>query len=441
MLAARSWRQQAGAAPPAAAPLQPRRRHQARHLRQQRKVQAAATTALAPSTVAQTAKLSRKVERAQQTVMGAIADVQGRGKGGMTPEQQAAFDAAVAVLEADGGVAAPTDSPLLDGRWRLLFTTRPGTASPIQRTFTAVESFKIYQDIDLTVEQPRVCQVVDFGKSVGYLRVEAEASTDSRPLAGFTPRRGEGLPFGIMGRSSSEPPARRGLRVDFQFDRAAFTFNALPFKVPYPVPFRMLGDEAKGWIDVTYLSPDGKLRLTRGNKGTLFVLSKEVSAKARLLEALASRQRDDDLIEQLAAEVQAEGGGEAVPASSPVAVGKWRLVWTRQGATANPLQKALAGQVDNWQIISPDGRLENRVQLLPGLRVRALAEAGPEPAPGGGMRTGVAIEEVVIEAGPLRLPLPVKTDTRGFVEWDYLDSDFRISRGSKGSTFIHVREA
>lgn len=51
-------------------------------------------------------------------------------------------------------------------------------------------------------------------------------------------------------------------------------------------------------------------------------------------------------------------------------------------------------QVDNWQIISPDGRLENRVQLLPGLRVRALAEAGPEPAPGGGMRTGVAIEEV-----------------------------------------------
>lgn len=47
---------------------------------------------------------------------------------------------------------------------------------------------------------------------------------------------------------------------------AAFTFNALPFKVPYPVPFRLLGDEAKGWIDVTYLSPDGKLRLTRGNK-------------------------------------------------------------------------------------------------------------------------------------------------------------------------------
>lgn len=41
----------------------------------------------------------------------------------------------------------------------------------------------------------------------------------------------------------------------------------------------------------------------------MFVLSKEVSAKARLLEALASQRRDDDLIEQLAAEVQVGGGG------------------------------------------------------------------------------------------------------------------------------------
>ncbi len=39
-------------------------------------------------------------------------------------------------------------------------------------------------------------------------------------------------------------------------------------------------------------------------QGTLFVLQKEVSAKSRLLEALSSRQKDDDLIEQLAAEVQ-----------------------------------------------------------------------------------------------------------------------------------------
>lgn len=75
-------------------------------------------------------------------MLDAIAGVQGRGKAGMSAEQQEAFEAAVAVLEADGGVPAPAASPLLDGRWRLLFTTRPGSASPIQRTFTAVDKFK-----------------------------------------------------------------------------------------------------------------------------------------------------------------------------------------------------------------------------------------------------------------------------------------------------------
>lgn len=35
------------------------------------------------------------------------------------------------------------------------------------------------------------------------------------------------------------------LRIDFQFDKAAFEFKALPFKIPYPVPFKLLGDETK----------------------------------------------------------------------------------------------------------------------------------------------------------------------------------------------------
>ena len=35
------------------------------------------------------------------------------------------------------------------------------------------------------------------------------------------------------------------MRIDFQFDRAAFDFKRLPFKVPYPVPFKLLGDETK----------------------------------------------------------------------------------------------------------------------------------------------------------------------------------------------------
>lgn len=35
------------------------------------------------------------------------------------------------------------------------------------------------------------------------------------------------------------------IRIDFQFDRAAFDFKKLPVKIPYPVPFKLLGDETK----------------------------------------------------------------------------------------------------------------------------------------------------------------------------------------------------
>ncbi len=73
--------------------------------------------------------------------------------------------------------------------------------------------------------------------------MEAEASINSRPLEGFTPRQGAGL--ALFGKSSNTPASRKDGRIDFQFDRAAFTFKFLPFTLPYPVPFRLLGDECK----------------------------------------------------------------------------------------------------------------------------------------------------------------------------------------------------
>lgn len=69
-------------------------------------------------------------------------------------------------------VQDPTDSPLLEGRWRLLFTTRPGSASPIQKTFVGVESFTVYQEVLLTAsEGARVNNIVDFGAKIGTLKV------------------------------------------------------------------------------------------------------------------------------------------------------------------------------------------------------------------------------------------------------------------------------
>lgn len=67
---------------------------------------------------------------------------------------------------------APTNSKLLEGRWRLLFTTRPGSASPIQRTFTGVDAFTVYQEILFsTPAGARVNNIVDFGGRIGQLKV------------------------------------------------------------------------------------------------------------------------------------------------------------------------------------------------------------------------------------------------------------------------------
>jgi hypothetical protein len=66
----------------------------------------------------------------------------------------------------------PTNSSLIEGSWQLIFTTRPGSASPIQRTFVGVDSFKIFQEVYLRTDDPRVINVVKFSESIGELKVE-----------------------------------------------------------------------------------------------------------------------------------------------------------------------------------------------------------------------------------------------------------------------------
>lgn len=396
----------------------------------------AVTTSLraAALTAAPTAKKPSSIVSAEQDILAAIADVKGRGKGGLDEEASEALQRAVAVLEASSaGVKEPTKSELLEGKWKLLYTTRPSSASPIQRSFVGVDGFSVYQEVSLR-GQPRVNNIVDFGDKVGFLKVEAAASTDQQPLPNFTPRSGKGL--WLFGRSSSDPPSKAHTRLDFQFDTAAFNFKFLPLTIPYPVPFRLLGDERKGWLDVTYLSSDGSFRLSRGNKGTLFVLKKEDGAKELLMRSLAGPGAGGDL-QALVDRVVAEETGLRDPAKARAARGGWKLVWSAQGETANPLQQRLVNVVNNWQIISSDGtRLQNRVELLPGVRVTAEASAEVASA----TRTRVVISDVLLELGPFKINLNVNTDADGYVDWLYLDDDVRITRGNKGSVFLHVRD-
>jgi hypothetical protein len=44
----------------------------------------------------------------------------------------------------------------------------------------------------------------------------------------------------------TEAPEGPDVRIDFSFIDAGFDLTVLPFRLPYPVPFRLLGDEVRG---------------------------------------------------------------------------------------------------------------------------------------------------------------------------------------------------
>lgn len=129
------------------------------------------------------------------------------------------------------------DSEDLNGCWKLLYTSSPGTNSPIQRTFTSSDEVSVYQVININQQllslqpaaslsydsskdssklssfsslflpnnQPEVSNIVCFGDKV-RLRITALASTANQPL--IVPRQGDGKVFGmnIFGVSNNSPP-------------------------------------------------------------------------------------------------------------------------------------------------------------------------------------------------------------------------------------------
>jgi PAP_fibrillin len=96
------------------------------------------------------------------------------------------IESSISKLEDGDSTPNPTNSPDLDGCWKLLYTSSPGTNSPIQRTFTAFDGVSVYQVVNtintensfLPGKLPDVSNTVCFGDSA-RLRVTALASTVS----------------------------------------------------------------------------------------------------------------------------------------------------------------------------------------------------------------------------------------------------------------------
>ncbi|TVU39370.1 hypothetical protein EJB05_12784, partial [Eragrostis curvula] len=287
----------------------------------------------------------------EEALLEALLGVQGRGRG-VAPRQLQARDFAL----------PSSRRPLLRRERRAHHVF-----GEMRRTFVGVDSFRIFQEVYLRTDDPRVVNVVRFSESVGDLKVEAEATIEN------------------------------GKRILFRFDRAAFTFKFLPFKVPYPVPFRLLGDEAKGWLDTTYLSPSGNIRISRGNK----VIDDFISSK---------RGTEVDL---------------------NILFGEWQLLWASQTEGQTWSSTASIG-LKGFQIIKKDGQLRNSLSPVPGVSLNASGNIFKKNS----NTFGVSMKDGAVQVGVLQLPL----DTLGelVMEILYVDNKIRISRLNQ-HMLVHLR--
>lgn len=332
----------------------------------------------------------------ENKLIDALIGIQGRGRSA-SPLQLQGVESAVRVLEESQGVLDPTGSGLIEGQWQLMFTTRPGTASLIQRTFVGVDFFNVFQEVYLRTNDPRVSNIVRFSNAVGELKVEAIASIED------------------------------GKRILFRFDRAAFSFKFLPFKVPYPVPFKLLGDEAKGWLDTTYLSPSGNLRISRGNKGTTFVLQKESEPRQKLLAAISTNTGVKEAIEYVISSDKNVSIGDL-----ELLEGEWLMIWSSQIETDSWIENAGNGLMGK-QIIRSNGKMKFMVDILLGLKFSmdgSFVKSGTN-------KYDLSMNDAAILVG--QFGLPVEMETKISLELLYTDEKIRISKGYKDITFIHVR--
>lgn len=161
------------------------------------------------------------------------------------------------------------------GSWKSVYLSRPGSASIIQRSVVGNVNFV-----------PRVEQCL----------LDAEGGFEGKPAVLVNRadlRKILGAVLNVQARVESIEGKRLGIRFDeawFYFDRfpvwAGGSMLDKPFRVPYPVPFRLLGSKAVGWLDVLYL--DEGLRVSRGNRGSLFVLQKK-KVDAGLMSPVGNR--------------------------------------------------------------------------------------------------------------------------------------------------------
>ncbi|MGV0026354.1 PAP/fibrillin family protein [Phormidesmis priestleyi] len=173
-----------------------------------------------------------------------------------TDSQKQAILATIAQLEDRNPTPRPIEAlDLLDGDWRLIYTTSRGILSIDQVPF--LQLGQVYQSI-----RAPEAKLYNIAELIGLPFVETIVSIGAR----------------------FKPVSER--RVDVKFERSVIGLQRL---IGYQTPDRFIEQlesgqklaaidfsvenrDQEGWLDITYLDAD--LRIGRGNEGSVFVLTK-----------------------------------------------------------------------------------------------------------------------------------------------------------------------
>ena len=186
-----------------------------------------------------------------------IEKLAGKNRGLLATEsEKQAILGAIAQLEERNPTPRPIEaSELLNGDWRLLYTTSSGLLN-IDR-FPLLKLGQIYQSIRVkTSTIYNIAEIYGLPYLEGLVSVAAEFEPLSEKRVQVKFKRSI---LGLQRLISYQSPASFIDQIE-----SNQKFTAIDFALDSP--------EQQGWLDITYL--DNDLRIGRGNEGSVFVLAK-----------------------------------------------------------------------------------------------------------------------------------------------------------------------
>ncbi len=186
-----------------------------------------------------------------------IEAIAGKNRGLLATEsEKQAILGAIAQLEERNPTPRPVEaSELLNGDWRLLYTTSSGLLN-IDR-FPLLKLGQIYQSIRVkTSSVYNIAEIYGLPYLEGLVSVTAEFEPLSEKRVQVKFKRSI---LGLQRLISYQSPASFIDQIE-----SNQKFTAISFAID--------SREQQGWLDITYL--DNDLRIGRGNEGSVFVLAK-----------------------------------------------------------------------------------------------------------------------------------------------------------------------